>query len=297
MHKTLYSVIDKSVNFIVPYKNSVIEARYVRRAPHYVSAYVSSHNGCKMGCKFCWLTNSEQTNFDHVSNNLYASQLDKVLEYSKGIDKEGSINVRVNINMMSRGEPLANKFIINDYADYYQSMHNIVDKYEYKEQKVNISTIMPYTVRNVELSDIFKDKPAYLYYSLYSTNSKFRSEWIKNGIDWKVALQKLKSYQSYSELPVAIHFSVIDGENDNLDDVRQMCDEITSFDFKKLKFNIVKFNPHPSIAEKYKESSKINEIFMLLKSVSKDIEISSNKSRIVDRAGPDVYASCGMFIE
>jgi adenine C2-methylase RlmN of 23S rRNA A2503 and tRNA A37 len=55
---------DGSINLIFNYARSFIEARYVQRAPDYISAYVSSHNGCKMGCTFCWLTAQKQTEFN-----------------------------------------------------------------------------------------------------------------------------------------------------------------------------------------------------------------------------------------
>lgn len=296
--KILRSKIDKSVNFITEYGKSFVESRYVRRSPSYISAYLSSHNGCNMGCKFCWLTNSGQTNFNHVNISSYAEQLRNVLEHAKGVDGENSKNVRVNVNMMARGEPLANKYLINDYGFFYNSLQNIVDFYGYSRLKINISTIMPHTVKDRELIDIFGQYPTYLYYSLYSIDEDFRKKWIKNGIDYKLALDKLKRYQFYTNSPITLHFCIIKGENDNLDDVKMMAEEISGYKFSKLKFNLVKFNPHPSMSEYTEpEPEHIDKIFEILRSVSNDREIETNKSRIVPRAGPDVYASCGMFLE
>lgn len=292
----LVSNIDKSVNFVENFKGSKIESRYVRRRPDYISAYLSSHNGCNMGCKFCWLTASGQTKFNHVSNEQYAGQLNNVLKHAKTVDGDSSKDVRVNINMMSRGEPLGNKYLVNSYDEFYNSLQYIIDKYDYKEQKVNVSTIMPFTIKHKELIDIFGDDPAYMYYSLYSTNERFRKEWIKNGIHWSDALGKLRRYQDATGLPVTLHFCIIEGENDKLCEVYKMAEEINKFNFEKLKFNIVKFNPHPSMSQ-YTEANQahIDEIFKVLKETSVDMDIHTNKTRIVPRAGPDVFASCGMF--
>jgi adenine C2-methylase RlmN of 23S rRNA A2503 and tRNA A37 len=254
-----------------------------------------------MGCKFCWLTETSQTKFNHVTIEEYADQLNDILKYASEQDKLNEVNsrhVRVNLNMMARGEALANRHIIKSYREFYDTMEEVVDYHSYGDLKVNISTIMPDVIKDVDLREVFKTRPAYLYYSLYSLNTEFREEWLKNAMGWNDALTKLKLFCKYSDLPLTLHFCLIEGQNDNLEDVRVMCETIKEFEFSKLKFNIVKYNPHPS--SPYKETSieKSVEIFNLLQSISSEGYITStNKSRIVPRAGPDVYASCGMFIE
>ena len=86
MFKKLVSK-DGSINFIIPYYKSAIECRYVRRSPDYISTYVSSHNGCLMGCKFCWLTATGQTNFKHSDLDTYNIQLKTILEEIKDYPK------------------------------------------------------------------------------------------------------------------------------------------------------------------------------------------------------------------
>ena len=109
-------------------------------------------------------------------------------------------------------------------------------------------------------------------------------------------MDKLKEYEKYTDniKPFTFHFALIKGENDHLDDVKKMADIIDSYDFKQTKLNIVGFNPHPSL--NYEESDKVNDIFEIMKNVVNDVNIQTNKSRIVDRVGKDVYASCGMFV-
>ena len=173
--RKLVSKIDSSVNWVIPYKTSVVEARYVRRNPNYISAYLSSQNGCKMACKFCWLTASKQVTFEQVDIPTFVSQLEHVLNHAQtvDVDEEKRKNVRININMMSRGEALANKFIVNQYPNFYESLQNLIKEKGYGNMKMNISTIMPNTVRNHDLTDIFGSVGnniynTNLYYSLYS---------------------------------------------------------------------------------------------------------------------------------
>ena len=300
--KCLRSKTDNSVNWINPFKNSVIETRYVRRGEHYISAYLSSQNGCNMGCKFCWLTVTKQDSFKHVDIPAFSMQLGHVLDHAKEIDSDVKKRkkVRVNINMMSRGEPLANRYIVNRYREFYEALEDMVVDSGYKEMKMNISTIMPHTMKQRELTDVLctsRNDNTNIYYSLYSIKEQFRKKWIPNALPYKKALRKLKNYQDKSGKPIAIHFALIEGENDNVEDVQDMCDILREYNFERLKFNLVRFNPHPSMSQ-YKEPTqeKMDRIFDMLKKVAKDETIVTNKSRTVPRAGPDVFASCGMFI-
>src|SRR5690242_7592190 len=72
-----------SKNYIINYPadvyNSIIEARYVRRHPSYISSYISSMNGCRLGCSFCHLTATNQTNFNHVDIETFGFQLNTIL--------------------------------------------------------------------------------------------------------------------------------------------------------------------------------------------------------------------------
>lgn len=294
--KRINSKIDGSVNWIIPFKKSFFECRYVRRRPDYISAYVSSHNGCKMACKFCWLTATNQTEFNHTNHDQYNDQLDTILNYSKTIDLENSQNIRINVNMMARGEALSNKYIINEYPLFYNNMCDITKKYNYQNTKINLSTIMPNTIKQRNLIDIFHDKPINIYYSLYSIKDKFRKEWLPNAMDWELALKKLHDFENLTNNPIAFHFAIIEGENDNLNEIKEMATIINNMKFKKTKFNIVRFNPHESL--KYNEPSeeKLNEIYDILKSVAQDSNILTNKTRIVPRADIITKASCGVFI-
>ena len=168
---SLKSQIDHSVNFVGDYKGGLVEARYVRRTPDKVIAYVSSHNGCKMACKMCHLTATGQTKFAHMDVDGYADQLNRVLSYyeattaleagSDRSDRSDRSDVsdnltnsttptdigstaafRLNVNFMARGEPFANKYVLGNYSSIYARFKDLAAESGLK-LKVNISTIMP----------------------------------------------------------------------------------------------------------------------------------------------------------
>ena len=119
-----------------------------------------------------------------------------------------------------------------------------------------------------------------------------------SALPYNIALDKLKEYQTFSddEIPLTIHGAFIKGENDNIDDINRMIDEINKRQFKKIKFNVIQYNPHEnsSYEEIDKETSDI--IYNKLIKITNFNHQEYNTTRQVPRVGPDAFASCGMFI-
>ena len=245
-----------------------------------------------MGCKFCYLTQQNQTSFDHVDINGYKQQLSFSLRHYK--EQEDQKANRINVNFMARGEALANKFVINNYPHLYDEMNAMVQEQSLK-LKMNISTIMPNTIGSRQLRDIFRGSPANVYYSMYSLNDKFRDEWIPNAIPVQKALEKLRQYEDDAkgiiENPVTFHWAYIKGHNDDLKSAHDIAKMLKTMQFR-AKFNLVRFNPHPNLKEVEPEEPRLLELFHIISDA-----LGNNASYIVPRVGQDVFASCGMFIE
>jgi 23S rRNA (adenine2503-C2)-methyltransferase len=299
----LRSLIDKSINYVKPYGKSNIEYRYVRRKPEYISLYVSSHNGCKMGCKMCWLTQTKQTNFNHVTIDEYNKQVFDVLSN----DNEGNkSDIRVNINFMSR-EPLANKYVINNYSELYDRLYNTVNAMHYKEMNMNISSIFPNTIKYRKLVNIFGEKPVNIYYSIYTHNDKKKRTIMPNTIDTVDALNKIHDYvndKQYNKMnQIIFHCAFIESFNDDINEIKEMANLIKSYNFPNTKFNLVRYNAYENAdidktlwKSKEVEQNKLDDIFEIMNDAMTN-KVRHNKSRIIQRVGQDVYASCGMFYD
>ena len=287
----LRSKLDLSKNWIFPIAQGSVkgnlEARYVKRCEEYISIYVSSHGGCKMGCKFCYLTALNQTYFKHATIEDYDTQLRIVYNhYQMERDKTATC---VNINYMARGEPLANKVILNNFGEWYERSKEICDNIKVKH---NVSTIMPNTVKYHKMSEIFGKNEVYMYYSLYSVNPKFRKFWLPNAMDYNIALDKLKEFQEYNNQQITFHWAFIEGENDQIDDMKKLADVLRMYKFNG-KFNLVRFNPPPKSPYREPHLDKLRELFQIVN----DGLNNNPRSKIVGRVGEDIYASCGMFID
>lgn len=291
LKEVLYSKEDKSVNFIFNSANSLIEARFVRRVPEYFIVYLSSHNGCNKACRFCHLTQTKQTSFVEQSLNDYLLQVQTVLNYYDSIVSEQGMAKKVNFNFMSRGEPLANSAILNNAKELFTKIEELAKKRNLIAQ-FNISTIMPDTLEDVDLNQVFGnvEQNFNIYYSLYSVDESFRKRWLPKALNYNVALQKLESLQKLKNNPVSFHWAFIKGENDSINDIERIKEILSRYKIKG-KFNLVRYNPYSDLQGVEPEEEILERNFKELNNF-----FNHPESRIVPRVGFDVKASCGMFI-
>lgn len=325
--KRILKAVDGSVNYIIPFRGANVEARYVRRSPHYISAYVSSHNGCNMGCKFCFLTQQGQTKMNPVAiagPGSYADQLATILRAHASStlpSAERNPNIRVNVNFMARGEPLANPSVTRQYPELHTKLTSVAASFGHSNTLLNISTIMPLGMRHLSLIDVFQNKPVRLYYSLYSTNDHLKRSWMPKALPHQLALEKLATYQKHvcSQQanvhnsdnidgvvhPQTFHWTFIKGFNDSEDSCYKMVNTINQYEFPKTRFSMIAFNPG-QLKETAPEPEKLKALFQIISQnlkhqvshVSHTLDSSRfNGTRSVERVGFEAYASCGMFIQ
>lgn len=284
--QVLNSKIDQSVNFIEEQLAGFLEARYVRRpGAKYFIAYLSSQTGCNRGCTFCHLTATGQTSFVDSNHNDFMSQAIQIFKHYR--DHRDLPVEYMSYNFMARGEPLANKILL-DSGDELLTKLGQIAKDEGLPAKFNISTIMPTTLKK-PLIEIFGYINPTIYYSLYSTNPEWRERWMPAAMDHTEALAMLKEYQSFSKKIIKIHYAFIAGENDSVEEINNVCDAINKQDLI-CEFNLVRYNT--ASTEQGEESSEeaINRNISLLQ------ERFRGKVQVIPRVGFDVKASCGMFV-
>lgn len=285
--KVLNSQIDRSVNFVEEQLVGFLESRFVRKCDEYFIAYLSSQTGCNRGCTFCHLTATGQTSFVDSSHNDFMAQAIQIFKHYRKQDKPAKY---MHYNFMARGEPLANKILL-DSGDELLTKLGQVSKEEGLPAKFNVSTIMPVTLKK-SLTDIFQYINPTFYYSLYSTNPEWRQKWMPAAMEVDEALRMLREYQDFSKKIVKLHYAFIAGENDSAEEVNSICDAVEKH---KLicEFNLVRYNP-ASPDQGIESDDAI---------IARNIGIISNRFRfntkvqMIPRVGFDVKASCGMFVE
>ena len=282
----LNSKLDHSVNFVEEQLVGFIESRFVRKCDEYFIAYLSSQTGCNRGCTFCHLTATGQTSFVDSSHNDFMAQAIQIFKHYR---KEKTRAKYMHYNFMARGEPLANKILLESGDELLGKLGQIA-KGEGLPAKFNISTIMPITLKQ-SLPNVFNYINPTIYYSLYSTNPEWRAKWIPAAMGADKALDMLKEYQDFSKKIIKIHYAFIAGENDSEQEINNVCDAIDKVNLN-CEFNLVRYNP--AAPEQGVESSE--EV------IQRNIDILRNrfkfngKVQVIPRVGFDVKASCGMFV-
>lgn len=280
----LKSKIDKSVNIIEENLKGFIESRYVRRCDEYFNCYLSSQSGCNKGCKFCHLTATGQTAFEDVPLHGY---LDQAIQVFKQYKKSNITAKRVHYSFMARGEPLSNLNLLRDADQILIELGYLASKYDLNP-KFNISTIMPSSLHNVRLTDIFKTITPTIYYSLYSTNPEFRKKWMPAAMEVDKALNLLKEYQDMTKKIIKIHFPFIKGENDSEQDVYNVCDKIRDRNLL-VEFNLVRYNPFSPEQGEEASPEILERNFNIIN------DAIAGKAKVIQRVGQDCFSSCGQF--
>lgn len=334
--RQMVSLMDKSVNFILRHPSApktpdgsggFLETRYVRRTQEKVSVYVSSHTGCRMGCRQCHLTATGQTSFTPTTPEQFGEQLEVPLgHYGRQIPFEG-VARRLNVNFMARGEPLANPHVMRRFQEVLSALRAAAAPYDLP-LRLNLSTIYPHVAdRFVRaspgaggLAGILGGAaaPVHLYYSLYSADPAFRARWLPGAAPAQHALEALRRFEEdrvvavpgLAAPPVTFHWAIIEGENDSLEQAEEVARLLRPFAFQAGRFNVVRFNPPPPVpvasatstgrgeeaARVYREASdeRLGEVLRIVAAAVGDPK--RERSRVIPRVGYDVSASCGMFV-
>jgi 23S rRNA (adenine2503-C2)-methyltransferase len=289
-----HSLEDNSVNFIDSTPSSgFFESRYVRRGEEYFIVYLSVQSACNLGCKMCHLTATKQKKVIENTESELLYQAQAVLNHYQELVASGKEKPAkyMHFNFMARGEVL-NTPIFKDPETSYSLLSKLRKLSESigLNARFLLSTIMPNGFKNYDLIDTFKIIQPYFYYSIYSLDENFRKKWLPMAMSPNDALDKLSSWDSFSEHKFKIHYAFIEGENDSEKDINGICDLLLS---KGLTpdVNIVRYNPYSP-----EHGTEPNESI-----IQRNADIFRNKLnshvKVIKRVGKDVKASCGMFIE
>jgi len=282
--QVLNSNIDQSINFVEDQLVGFLESRFVRKVDDYFICYLSSQSGCNRGCTFCHLTATGQTTFSDADQNDYTSQAMRVMRHYKDQKTKAKY---VHYNFMARGEALANANFLNQADSILWALGDMASR-EKLGVKFNVSTIMPKTLKK-SLVDIFRVIHPTIYYSLYSCNDDFRNKWMPGAMPINDAMGLLKEYQKYSKKKIKIHHAFIKNVNDSLDDVKEMCALVKDNNLD-IEFNLVRYNP---ASPEQGEESTDDTIQRNMNYIKNNIR---GNSKIIQRVGFDVSASCGLFV-
>jgi adenine C2-methylase RlmN of 23S rRNA A2503 and tRNA A37 len=282
----LRSTEDRSVNFVRDaLDGGSFEARFVARTDEYAIAYISSHSGCRLACRFCHLTQTGQTMFSPATHWDLMSQLMRVLQH---MDEERIRPPRLNINFMARGEPLANPNITGSFG-HFAARATEETRRRGMEVRFNLSSVFP-ADQEVDLARAFGAWPVTPYWSLWSMDAKFRKRWLPRAEAPERSLARLLRFQAETGREVVLHWGLIAGQNDREEDLHGIL-RLLEGSGLRARLNLVRYNSFSDRTGQEAGSDRLDRFLDVLGPV-----LGAPGSRVVPRVGRDVYASCGMFV-
>lgn len=283
----LISKQDPSVNFAERALEGFLEARYVRKIEDYFICYLSSANGCNLGCRFCWLTSTKQTRTTYCTTEEYLEQARQVLEHYIG----QAPAKYMHFNFMARGEILANPHFLENADEILFRLGKLVHEYDPSlAVKFNVSTIMPKALKPLSLANVFKIVQPTIYYSLYHWDQDFKRKWMPQAMPTVEAIEMLAEYQEISKKKIKIHHCLIKDENDHPEDVKIWAEELHRQNIL-WDFNLVRYNPYSEKEGVETDDAGIDEYLHEVRAWC------PGEVKVIPRIGTDVLASCGMFIQ
>lgn len=296
MTDVLVSDLDASVNFVTKTADGgAFEARFVQREDRYFIVYLSSHTGCDRACRMCHLTQTRQTMMTPASHNDFMAQAVQVL--NRWVDTPLRVTPDfVNFNFMARGEPLANPVVTDGgFIRLRDRLETEARRRGVLRSQMNLSTIMPETLRGADLVDMLGPRPGTnIYYSLYSMREKFRKRWLPKAMDPRRALDMLVDFQQAGDgAEVVLHWCFMEGENDDAETAEEIIDAVISSGLK-TRFNLVRYNAFsPAQGREPADDVLLARLNQLAGAFHERGDVPS---KMVGRVGMDVKASCGMFV-
>lgn len=293
--KEHHSELDLSVNFEHRFTDhpGMLEARFVRRTDEYFIVYLSSQTGCEQACRMCWLTATGQNKSRGVTVEEYLQQAREVLGYyAEQIDKGAVKAKQVHFNFMARGEPLANKIFLDNADVVLRGLRDLAHDLGL-EPKYLISTIFPTAASGYPLTEVFKDPDVYpeIYYSVYSLDERFRKRWLPRAVHPYHAMELLRHWQNKTGKVPKVHYAFIRDENDELADVKKICDALDLFRLR-VNWNVVRYNP----PEGHRSQEALEGQILYLAGYVRR-RFPEARVKVIPRVGTDVQASCGTFLK
>ena len=218
----------------------------------------------------------------------FRDQARRVLTWALGRGPSDALKA-IHFNFMARGEPLANPNLQRrGWRGLVSRLDDEVDGLV--QVKYLISTILPQSIRQKRLVDIFpKDYPE-IYYSLYSMSEKFRKHWMPQALPVAEGLDKLREWQEDTNKIPTIHMAFLEGHNATSNDVDRICHAVQD---RKLRVNvnIVRYNQQSEALPIEPTPEKLHVLARAYR-----VNMPFARVKIVDRVGEDVFASCGCFV-
>ena len=270
---------DKAFKYIFKLDtNLIVEATFIDKNDGKYIICMPNQTGCKMGCKFCYLSDLKNLKVNNVKEEELNYIVDYILEDLNVVENIKNNNKQLLLSFMGSGEPLCNyknllycvKYCSNKYGNVRGAIATIMNDFK---------TFNDFSNKIEQLGLDIK-----VHLSMHYTNDVDRKEWMPNCGELKESIEQLKRYKGKKE----IHYTLIKDINDKQEDIQFLIDNFKNNEDITIKF--IKFNPKDSSSSIGTKEERIQEIVELMKANM------SNPIEVYTPPASDIGGSCGQFL-
>lgn len=231
------STEDNTIKYVFRLEDkSIVEFSYINKNDGKDIICVPTQTMCNLGCKFCQTT-------DFIgkikTRNLDSYDMYYGCEFILNeLDVWSNENKTILISYMGSGEPLLNYQNVVASMERFQKI-NLINK----TIRFAIATSIPksYWVNFYKMVELIKDKNlnVKIHLSLHYTEDNLRKEWMPKSLDIESSIACVDFYHKLTGNPVEIHYALIDGVNDTIEDAQRLSRLIQGkgFNVKFLFYN------------------------------------------------------------
>ena len=251
----------------------LVEAVAIGRKNRDYTLCISSQIGCSFACSFC------ATGTMKLSRNLKSHEI--IQQFLIAKEKVGLIK---NIVFMGMGEPLIN------YREVIEAIEIISQNWGFNFSPSRISVSTSGVVPGIK-SLIASGLKVHLQISLHSAIQKVRNEMMPDVAKWTLLelSQILQRFHSLSNRDLVFEYIMIDGVNDNKENLQALINYCLQFK-KKVKVNLIAYN-HVDNGKEYRPSD-FQRIHFFTKRLN-EAEINAVQRY---KKGDDIAAACGQLV-
>lgn len=231
------STEDNTIKYVFRLEDkSIVEFSYINKNDGKDIICVPTQTMCNLGCKFCQTT-------DFIgkikTRNLDSYDMYYGCEFILNeLDVWSNENKTILISYMGSGEPLLNYQNVVASMERFQKI-NLINK----TIRFAIATSIPksHWVNFYKMVELIKDKNlnVKIHLSLHYTEDNLRKEWMPKSLDIESSIACVDFYHKLTGNPVEIHYALIDGVNDTIEDAQRLSRLIQGkgFNVKFLFYN------------------------------------------------------------
>jgi 23S rRNA (adenine2503-C2)-methyltransferase len=288
------SKLDTTQKYVFDLQGQEVEFSFIHKNDGKDIIVCPCQTSCKMGCTFCFLTGMNLPVVNLTAEDI-ASGVEQVIREAKLPQDK-----KLLVSFMGSGEPLLN------YKHILEACHQIHFQHvmrKYDTVSYAVATMMPSEALMREFTRAFRNFPMKLHLSLHSPFDDVRRKMMPQAVNVKTSLTLLREFQKsqgMSPKAIEIHYTLIDGFNDRVEDKQEIINlwgQIAKEDTqagawgggfpKETTIKFLDFKARPDA--EMQGSHRVSEFRAAL-------EKAGISTEFYNPPGSDIGSSCGQFV-